>query len=44
VQQNGNCIYPGMTAWFGVYNGYKNVCGAIESDLVQRGVMCCRDH
>lgn len=44
VQQNGNCIYPGQTAWFGVYNGYKNVCGAIESDLVQRGVLCCRDH
>ena len=43
VQQNGNCIYPGLTAWFGVYNGYVNVCGAIESTLVQRGVLCCRD-
>jgi hypothetical protein len=43
VQQNGNCIYPGQTAWFGVFNGYKNVCGAIESELVQRGVLCCRD-
>lgn len=43
VQQNGSCIYPGQTAWFGVYNGYKNVCGAIESDLAQRGVLCCRD-
>jgi hypothetical protein len=42
IQQNGNCIYPGQTAWFGVYNGHKNVCGAIESDLVQRGVLCCR--
>lgn len=44
VQQNGNCIYPGQTAWFGVYNGYKNVCGAIESELVQRGVLCCKNH
>ncbi|MDF3071256.1 MAG: hypothetical protein K0R38_6857 [Polyangiaceae bacterium] len=43
VQQNGNCIFPGQTAWFGVYNGHKNVCGAIESDLLQRGVLCCRD-
>lgn len=43
VQQHGSCIFPGATAWFGVYNGYKNVCGAIESDLVQRGVLCCRD-
>jgi hypothetical protein len=43
VQQNGSCIYPGKTAWFGVVEGYKNVCGAIESDLVQRGVLCCRD-
>lgn len=43
VQQNGSCIYPGQTAWFGVHEGYKNVCGAIESDLVQRGVLCCRD-
>jgi len=42
VQQNGSCIYRGMTAWFGVYNNYKNVCGAIESQLVQRGVLCCR--
>jgi hypothetical protein len=42
VQQHGNCIYPGMTAWFGVYNEHKNVCGAIESDLVQRGILCCR--
>ncbi len=43
VQQNGSCIYPGKTAWFGVYQGHKNVCGAIESELVQRGVLCCRD-
>jgi hypothetical protein len=42
VQQNGNCIYPGMTAWFGMVNDYINVCGAIESNLVQRGVLCCR--
>jgi len=41
LQQNGNCIYPGMTAWFGVVNSYVNVCGAIESNLVQRGVLCC---
>ena len=42
VQQNGKCIYPGMTAWFGVINQYKNVCGAIESSLIARGVLCCR--
>lgn len=42
VQQNGDCIYPGMTAWFGVYNEYTNLCGAIESDLDERGVLCCR--
>jgi len=42
VQQNGDCIYPGQTAWFGVVNGYVNVCGAIESNLVQHGVLCCR--
>ena len=42
VQQNGSCIYPGMTAWFGVVNGYVNLCGAIESNSAQRGVLCCR--
>ena len=42
VQQYGNCIYPGMTAWFGTINGYKNVCGAIESNFDGRGVLCCR--
>ena len=42
VQQNGSRIYPGMTAWFGVVNGYVNLCGAIESNSAQRGVLCCR--
>jgi hypothetical protein len=42
VQQHGSCIYSNMTAWIGVINGYKNVCGAIESDLAQHGVLCCR--
>lgn len=42
VQQWGNCIYPGLTAWFGVIDGYKNVCGAIESYYDQQGVLCCR--
>ena len=42
VQQNGSCIYPGMTAWFGVYNNHINRCGDIESNLVQRGILCCR--
>jgi hypothetical protein len=31
-----------MTAWFGVVNGYVNLCGAIESNSAQRGVLCCR--
>lgn len=44
VQQNGSCIFPGMTAWFGVVNNYKNVCGAIESELAEHGVLCCGDH
>ena len=42
VQQNGSCIYPGLTAWFGVHNNHINRCGDIESDLVQRGVLCCK--
>ncbi|HET9934278.1 MAG TPA: hypothetical protein VFQ35_26430 [Polyangiaceae bacterium] len=43
VQQNGSCIYPGMTAWFGVINGHTNVCGDIESNSSVRGVLCCLD-
>jgi len=42
VQQNGSCVYPGMTAWFGMINNYVNKCGAIESALEGRGVLCCR--
>jgi len=42
VQQSGSCIYPGRTAWFGVYNNHINRCGDIESNLVQRGVLCCK--
>lgn len=42
VQQNGSCLYPDMTAWFGMINNYVNKCGAIESALEGRGVLCCR--
>ncbi|HET7544318.1 MAG TPA: hypothetical protein VFK05_30820, partial [Polyangiaceae bacterium] len=42
VQQYGSCIYPGMTAWFGVVDDFFNACGDIQSDLVQAGVLCCR--
>ena len=43
VQQNGSCIYPEMTAWFGVINGHTNLCGDIESTISTRGVLCCLD-
>lgn len=42
VQQNGSCIYDGMTAWFGMINNYVNRCGAIETEWEGRGVLCCR--
>jgi len=42
VQQNGSCIYDGMTAWFGMINNYVNRCGAIETQWEGRGVLCCR--
>lgn len=43
VQQNGSCIYPEMTAWFGVINGHTNLCADIESTVSTRGVLCCLD-
>jgi hypothetical protein len=43
VQQYGSCIYPGMTAWFGVIDGHVNLCGEIESVSGTRGVLCCLD-
>ncbi len=43
VQQNGDCIYPAMTAWFGVINSHVNLCADIESKSSGRGVLCCVD-
>jgi hypothetical protein len=43
VQQNGNCIFAGTTAWIGVIDGYKNVCGKMEAHYPSMGVACCRD-
>jgi hypothetical protein len=43
VQQNGKCIYPLSTAWFGVIDGHINGCSSIESRYSGRGVLCCRD-
>jgi hypothetical protein len=43
VQQNGDCIYPDKTAWFGVISNHKNTCAEIESFNPLGGVLCCRD-
>lgn len=43
VQQNGNCVYAGETAWFGVVQGHKNTCAEIEALSATSGVLCCRD-
>lgn len=43
VQQEGNCVFAGKTAWIGVIDGYKNVCGKMEAHYASMGVACCRD-
>ena len=44
VQQNGNCVWPGKTAWMGVINNHINACGdAINSSPDLIGVLCCAD-
>ncbi|MEW5848230.1 MAG: hypothetical protein AB2A00_05420 [Myxococcota bacterium] len=45
VQQNGDCVWPDATPWYGVINGHINTCGDIEQiwTAETRGVMCCRD-
>jgi hypothetical protein len=43
VQQNGSCVFPGETAWFGVIDGHDNRCSDIvASYLGFQGVLCCR--
>jgi hypothetical protein len=43
VQQNGSCIWPGMTAWFGILDGHPDLCGDIQNDYSQLGALCCHD-
>jgi hypothetical protein len=44
IQQNGSCIYPSQTAWFGVIGGHTNLCGdIIAMDPASRGALCCKD-
>jgi len=45
VQQNRDCLWPGMTAWFGTVNGVLNACsGTVNPQLsLNVGVLCCRD-
>jgi hypothetical protein len=45
VQQNRDCLWPGMTAWFGVVNGVINLCTGTENPQLYPdvGVLCCRD-
>lgn len=42
VQQNGSCVFPGQTAWFGVIDGHDNLCSDIIANHLSQGVMCCR--
>jgi hypothetical protein len=44
-QQEGSCLWPGMTGWFGVINDVINTCSASENPhaLPDIGVLCCRD-
>jgi len=45
VQQQGSCLWPMATAWFGVRQGVLQRCGAIANPTPSPaiGVMCCRD-
>ena len=44
IQQNGSCIFPNQTAWFGVIDGHVNLCSdVIASYPGFQGVLCCKD-
>jgi hypothetical protein len=45
IQQQGSCLWPMATAWFGVRDGVAALCGKLDNPIVsdQLGVMCCRD-
>jgi hypothetical protein len=42
VQQNGSCVFPSQTPWFGVIDGHDNLCSDIIADHLSQGVLCCR--
>ena len=44
VDQMGDCLWPGLTRWFGVRDGNIQFCGKIQNPTPSAaiGVMCCR--
>lgn len=43
VQQNGHCVFPNQTAWFGILDDHYNLCSDIVASYPGfQGVLCCR--
>jgi hypothetical protein len=45
VQQQGSCLWPAATSWFGVRDGVIQHCGKADNPVpsLHIGVMCCRN-